>query len=131
MGIGAAESFASADEVATAKYQQDEAELTGMPLPPVPDKPQDIPKTAENGLICPLCHKGVIDQRVEDIAGAWVCPTSKNGKPLPAFKCVDNDDFKNPTCKFASWKLTEGDAGLIPAAPEKEETAKSVPLAIQ
>ena len=106
MGIGADESFASADEVSNAVFQQNREDATGVSY-------QNTPKTAENGLKCPDCGKGVIDQRVEDIDGSKVCPVSQGGKNLPAFKCVDNDDYKNPTCKFASWKLDVVEAGVM------------------
>ena len=98
---------------------------------------QNMPKTSKNGLICPECKKGVLDQRVEDITGAWACPKSKSGKNLPAFKCVDNDDYKNPTCPFASWKLTESEAGIIvdlvndENLEEAEEVADFRPLVLQ
>ena len=52
MGIGADESFASADEVSNAVYQQEEADQTGMPLPA---KTHNTPKTSKNGSVCPKC----------------------------------------------------------------------------
>ena len=106
----------------------EEAELTGMPLP---DKSQNGSKTPKNGLICPLCKEGVVDQRVEDIDGSLICPTSKNGKTLPAFKCVDNDDYKNPTCKFASWKLTKAEAGVMSDLVKDEKLEEAEELAQQ
>ena len=130
MGIGSDESLASADEVANAVFQQNEEEATGRSY-------QNISETPKNSLICPLCSKGVLDQRVEDIDGVPVCPKSKNGKSLPAFKCVDNDDYKNPTCKFASWKLTEKEAGIVPLSADDIKTVieevidYDKPLAVQ
>ena len=115
MGIGVDESFASGDEVANAVFQQNQEDATGVSY-------QNTPETAENGVKCPKCGKGVIDQRVEDIDGSKVCPTSQGGKKLPAFKCIDYDDYKNPTCKFASWKLDEAEAGVmvIEKAPHQD-----------
>ena len=109
MGIGADESFASADEVSNAVFQQNEQEATGVSY-------QNTPKTFKNGLVCPKCGKDVLDKRVEDIEGNKVCPKSHNGngKNLPAFRCADNDDVKNPTCSFASWKTDEVEAGVLP-----------------
>ena len=123
MGIGVDESFASADEVANAITQQNEVELTGMPLP---SETQNTLKSAENGLVCPLCSKSVVDKRVEDIDGKLICPKSKNGKNLPAFHCIDNNDIKNPKCKFASWKIDVGDAGVMveEVAPHQKELVK-------
>ena len=52
-------------------------------------------------------------------------------------KMIDNDDFKNPTCKFASWKLTESEAGIIvdlvkdENLEEAEEVADFRPLVLQ
>ena len=92
---------------------------------------QNGAKTPKNGLICPLCKKGVLDQRVEDIDGSLICPTSKKGRPLPAFKCVDNDDYENPTCKFASWKLTEAEAGVVSDIVEDENIEEAEELAKQ
>ena len=49
----------------------------------------------------------------------------------------DNDDFKDPTCKFASWKLTPEEAGIIMDVvdedlKEKEDkTNYDLPLAVQ
>ena len=110
MGIGADESFASADEVSNAVFQQNEQEATGMPI-------QNGSKASVKGLICPKCGNDVLDQRIEDIDGSKVCKTSPKGKNLPAFRCADNDDFRNPTCSFASWEIDEAEAGVMPNEP--------------
>ena len=57
----------------------------------------------------------MLDKRVEDIEGNKVCPKSHNGngKNLPAFRCADNDDVKNPTCSFVSWNTDEAEAGVL------------------
>ena len=131
MGIGADESFASADEVANAAFKQNEQEATGITQSHAQVVSQNGAKTPKNGLICPLCKKGVLDQRVEDIDGSLICPTSKKGRPLPAFKCVDNDDYENPTCKFASWKLTEAEGGVVSDIVEDENIEEAEELAKQ
>ena len=126
MGIGADESFASADEVSNAVFQQNAQEATDSGLKqigykmgdwvPTGTTHQDTPKTPKTHLVCPKCGKDVLDKRVEDIEGNKVCPKSHNGngKNLPAFRCADNDDVKNPTCSFASWKTDEVEAGVVP-----------------
>ena len=113
LGIGIDESFASADEVANAVYQQNnQQEQQSNKLKIVPD----------NKFSCPLCGSGIIDQRIQDKNGGLTNPVSPNGKSLPAFKCVKNDSYTNPTCKFASWEVDELDAGVatIESAPTKE-----------
>ena len=125
MGIGVVESIASAEEIANAVFQQNEQEATGT----TQGVSQNGAKTPKNGLICPLCKKGVLDQRVEDIDGSLICPTSKKGKPLPAFKCVDNDDYENPACKFASWKLTEAEAGIVSDIVEDDDQEEAEQMA--
>jgi len=108
---------------------EDESELTGMQII---EEIQNTSKNPKYGLICPLCKKGVLDQRVEYGDGSMRCPKSKNGKNLPAFKCVDNDDFKNPTCKFASWELTKEKANIEVELEDSEETSTlDLPLAVQ
>ena len=105
-----------AEDFRKPDFIEKEEEATGVSY-------QNTPETSVKGLICPKCGKDVLDQRIEDIDGSMVCPKSKGGKSLPAFKCIDNDDYKNPTCKFASWKLSEGEAGvmIIEKAPHSEE----------
>ena len=63
---------------------------------------QNSPKTPKNDLLCPLCSKSVVDKRVWE-NGEWVRQTSQKGNKFPAFQCIDNDDFKNPTCKGVIW----------------------------
>ena len=63
---------------------------------------QDTPKTPKTDLVCPLCSKSVVDKRVWE-NGAWTRQTSQKGNKFPAFQCIDNDDFKNPTCKGVIW----------------------------
>ena len=106
LGIGIDESFASGDEVANAVYQQNNQQE----------------KKVNNEFVCPLCGKGIIDQRVEDENGGLTNPVSPNGKNLPAFKCIDNDSYTSPTCKFASWEVDELDAGVatIQSAPNDD-----------
>ena len=59
MGIGADESFASADEVSNAVFQQNEQEATGVSY-------QNAPETAEDGTKCPKCTGGMADNREID-----------------------------------------------------------------
>ena len=84
MGIGADESFASADEVSNAVHQQGNS------------KPQV--QSQDNDFVCPKCEGGVWDNRKEDIDGTMINQKSKNAKNLPAFKCKDKN------CDFTSWK---------------------------
>ena len=96
MGIGVEESFASADEVANAVNQQNgESKVT-----------QNTPETPKNDLVCPECDGVVVDKRVWE-NGEWTRQTSPKGKKFPAFQCIDNDDFKNPTCKGVIWDVPE------------------------
>ena len=74
-------------------------------------------ETSEDGLKCPKCGKDVLDKRIIDIDGSKICQTSPKGNKLPAFTCADNDDFKNHTCSFASWKLDKAESVKV----EKEE----------
>ena len=123
-----AEDFKKPDS-ASNQIIEDESELTGMQII---EEIQNTSKNPKYGLICPLCKKGVLDQRVEYGDGSMRCPKSKNGKNLPAFKCVDNDDFKNPTCKFASWELTKEKANIEVELEDSEETSTlDLPLAVQ
>lgn len=98
-----------AEEFRKPDFIENEQEATGITH-------QDTPKTPKTHLVCPKCGKDVLDKRVEDIEGNKVCPKSHNGngKNLPAFRCADNDDVKNPTCSFASWKTDEVEAGVLP-----------------
>ena len=67
---------------------------------------QNTPETPKNDLVCPECDGVVVDKRVwED--GEWTRQTSPKGKKFPAFQCIDNDDFKNPTCKGVIWDVPE------------------------
>ena len=102
MGIGIIKSIASAEEVANAVHQQNGVSQVSA----------SVPTNSENNFKCPLCEDSIIDQRLFGEDGVRM-EISQNGKTLPAFKCVKNDDPKNPTCKFASWKLDEVEAGLI------------------
>ena len=102
MSIGIIESIASAEEVANAVHQQNGVSQVSA----------SVPTNSENNFKCPLCEDSIIDQRLFGEDGVRM-EISQNGKTLPAFKCVKNDDPKNPTCKFASWKLDEVEAGLI------------------
>ena len=102
MGIGADESFASADEVSNAVFQQDGTKSTGITQAHAQSVSQNGRKTPENDLVCPLCSKSVVDKRVWE-NGEWVRQTSQKGNKFPAFQCIDNDDFKNPTCKGVIW----------------------------
>ena len=63
---------------------------------------QNSPETPKNDLVCPLCSKSVVDKRVWE-NGAWTRQTSQKGNKFPAFQCIDNDDFQNPTCKGVIW----------------------------
>lgn len=63
---------------------------------------QDTPKTPKNDFVCPICDKQVVDRRVWE-NGAWTRQTSQKGNKFPALQCIDNDDFKNPTCKGVIW----------------------------
>ena len=102
MGIGIIKSIASAEEVANAVHQQNGVSQVSA----------SVPTNSENNFKCPLCEDSIIDQGLFGEDGVRM-EISQNGKTLPAFKCVKNDDPKNPTCKFASWKLDEVEAGLI------------------
>ena len=110
MGIGIIKSIASAEEVANAVHQQNGVSQVSA----------SVPTNSENNFKCPLCEDSIIDQRLFGEDGVRM-EISQNGKTLPAFKCVKNDDPKNPTCKFASWKLEEVEAELliIDEAPHK------------
>ncbi len=88
MGIGADESFASADEVSNAVHQQGNS------------KPQV--QSQDNDFVCPKCEGGVWDNRIDDIDGKKIT----NEKNHPAFKCKDKN------CDFASWKCEPSDAGV-------------------
>ena len=106
LNIGIIDSFASADEVSTAVFQQNEQEATGVTH-------QDTPKTAENGLKCPKCQSGVWDNRVADKDGNLVI----NEKKHPSFKC------KNTDCSFVTWETDSLEAGVMPMeqAPRKRQ----------
>ena len=67
---------------------------------------QNTPETPKTDLICPKCGKEAVDKRVwED--GEWKRATTKKGKVRPAFSCIDNDDYQNPTCKGVIWDAPE------------------------
>ena len=127
MGIGSNESFASAEEVVNAKFQQKEAELTGMPLP---SKTQGAPDKAKIGLKCHLCGKDMVDKRVWE-NGEWTRQTSPKGKKFPALQCIDNDDFVNPTCRGLMWDAPPDDLVKEENLAEAEEVASTMPLALQ
>ena len=63
---------------------------------------KNTPETPKNDYICPLCSKQVVDRRVNG-----ECQESPKGKKFPAYQCIDNDDFKNPTCKGVIWDVPE------------------------
>ena len=63
---------------------------------------QNTPKTPKNDFVCPLCSKELVDKR-EWSNGEWTRQISSKGNKLPAFQCIDNDDFNNPTCKGVVW----------------------------
>ena len=107
MGIGVEESFASGDEVANAVFQQNEQDATGVSY-------QNTPKTAENGLKCPVCKGEVWDNRVKDENGEWCVDVQKH----PTFKCKDK------TCSFpATWE-TDSEIALRP--PQRQEDKEPV-----
>ena len=84
---------------------------------------QNIPETPKTDLVCPLCSKTVVDKRVwED--GVFGRQTSPKGKKFPAFSCIDNDDFKNPTCKGVIWDAPESDLVKDENLEEAEELAQ-------
>ena len=64
-----------------------------------------IPKSTSN---CPECGKEVVDQRVWE-NGAWTRQTTAKVSKRPAFQCVDNDDYDNPTCKGVIWDAPDDD----------------------
>ena len=110
---------------------EDEAEYSGLPII---DESKKKSKTSKNDLTCPYCKKEVMDKRVwKD--GVLACAISPKGNNLPSFKCVDNDDYQNPTCKFASWELTPLEAGLeqpeVAPHHDKKPTDFNKPLAAQ
>ena len=130
MGIGADESFASADEVANAVFQQNEEDATGVSY-------QNTPKTAENGLKCPDCSSGIKDGR--SIEGG-LKPSAKakklmddghkvdlsaSGMHQSAFQCL------NKQCKFVVWSETDISKTKIinmnePAPHNKEYTPEQL-----
>ena len=105
MGIGIIDGIASADEVVNAKYQQNQMDN------------HVSHETDDNDFTCPLCQKMIKDQRDKSSDGIKH-RLFNSGKKMPSFKCYDNDDVKNPTCKFATWQLDEFKAGVA-----KEEKA--------
>ena len=73
---------------------------TTVVQPSTPEKPK-------TNLVCPLCNKTVVDKRVWE-NGEFVRQTSQKGNKFPAFQCIDNDDFQNPTCKGVIWDVLPG-----------------------
>ena len=123
-----AEDFKKPDSPNVKHSIEDEAESTGITQAHVESVSQNTSETPKNDLICPLCSKEVVDKRVwKD--GIKSCPISPKGKNLPAFRCIDNDDYQNPTCKFASWKLDELEAGVakIEEAPHRRQEDQEIP----
>ena len=111
MGIGVDESFASGDEVANAAYQQSQGITKAHAKEAV--ESQNTPKTAENGLKCPVCGGGVWDNRIKDKDGEWCIDAQKH----PTFKCKDK------TCAFpATW---ETDSEIALHSPKKEDDGES------
>ena len=107
MGIGSDESLASADEVANAVFKQNEEDATGITQAHAQTVSQNTPESPKTNLVCPLCSKSVVDKRVWE-NGEFVRQTSSKGNKFPAFQCIDNDDFQNPTCKGVIWDVLPG-----------------------
>ena len=117
MGIGADESFASADEVANAISQQNGTKTTSTPI-------QDTPKTSKNAPICPDCGKDVIDNRLRKGDGYSLKPSKAGDTNQPAWKCVDNT-YPDPSCGFKSYKIDEF-GGPSEDKPKQEYTAEQL-----
>ena len=136
MGIGADESFASADEVANAVFRQNEEEATGITQAHAEsitkNKPKDMSQddpTApyRTDLKCPVCGKAAVDRRIwED--GEFGRQTYTSGKKRPAFECIDNDDFKNPTCRGVIWDVPEEDEEDTKEADMMAQDAEGMPI---
>tara|TARA_Y100000310_G_scaffold133432_1_gene132448 strand:- start:2259 stop:2963 length:705 start_codon:yes stop_codon:yes gene_type:complete len=91
------------------------AEQSGKPVAII----QNTPETSEDGdnslkyeLVCPLCSGGIKDQREFGSDGVKH-RHFESGKKMPTFKCYNNDDVNNPTCKFATWELDEVKAKVV------------------
>lgn len=115
LGIGIDESFASADEVNTAKMQQSNTKST----PSMEAQVKKIFTNTDNDFQCPNCGSDIDDNREFGEDGAQL-KLAKNGTTnQPAFRCSDEDKCKatnnpeyNGKTPFASWKLDEFDAGV-------------------
>ena len=90
MGIGVDESFASADEVSNAVFQQNQEEATGVSY-------QNTPETAEDGVKCPKCSGGMVDNREIDgqpkksqSFDKLVAEGKTRGLYQPFYKCLKN-----------------------------------------
>ena len=90
------------------------------------ETPKNGSKPKDNGFVCPLCAKDVKDCRIETSEGLKN-PISSKGKTLPAFRCYDNDDFNNPTCKFASWETDENKAGIVVVIEKAQQSNDYTP----
>ena len=108
MGIGVNESFASGDEVANAVYQQGGETIKARTEKVIVT--QNPPETVD-GLECPQCKGGMVDNRDID-GGAKLSGKGKKlvseGKPLegaglklPLYKCSDDN------CKGVIWESTK------------------------
>ena len=87
---------------------------------------QNTPNPSVTGLVCHLCKKDMVDKRVwED--GEWKRQTTQKGKVRPAFTCIDNDDFINPTCKGVIWDAPEDDV-KVEKAPHRRQEDQDMPL---
>ena len=84
------------------------------------------PNPSVTGLVCPECKKDMVDKRVWE-GGEWKRQTTQKGKVRPAFTCIDNDDFINPTCKGVIWDVPE-DAVKIEEAPHRRQEDQDMPL---
>ena len=85
------------------------------------------PKTAEDGdnslkydFVCPICGAGVKDQR-EFGSDRVKHRHFESGKKMPTFTCYNNDDVKNPTCKFVTWEIDEFKANVVGVVDEGKE----------
>ena len=108
MGIGVNESFASGDEVANAVYQQGGETIKTRTEKVIAT--HNPPETVD-GLECPTCKGGMVDNRDID-GGAKLSGKGKKlvseGKPLegaglklPLYKCSDDN------CKGVIWESTK------------------------
>ena len=75
-------------------------------------------------LKCPECGETAVDRRAWDDDGNFERVTYQSGKRKPAFECIDNDDFNNPTCKGVIWDVPPDATTSNANASTYKETAE-------